>query len=155
MNIVEDTSRECAKLKKKACMIVFFSDGENTGDENTLVRAVKLAEREGIKVITVGIGEDNPSRISVYEDGVFSGYEKGEDGGDYLTGIDKETLKFIAEGSHGIYIRENEASRAVDFIDKNLAQEKIEVRAETSPISVYLLLASIVALAILKKYGTV
>jgi len=96
-----------------------------------------------------------PFRIPVYEEGILIGFEKGKDGDDYLTGIDEETLRFIADRSNGIYVREDDIYKAINFIEENLALKKIETKGEFNPIVSYLLLASLISLGILKRYSTI
>lgn len=74
-------------------IIILLTDGENNDGSLTLPQAMTLAQKEGVKVYTIGVGNDR------YMETVF-GIKLGGNGG-----LDEESLKQIAEATKGTYFR--------------------------------------------------
>jgi Ca-activated chloride channel family protein len=115
----------------QAKIIVLISDGEPyindtrgmTYHENIFINAaIKQAVEEGIKVITIGVGEREGAKIPVYDsDGEFTGsYAKQESDIDYITYLEEEGLREIAFQTGGEYFYEENLEGLTEFIEENL-----------------------------------
>ena len=111
-------------------IIVLFSDGESfindiSGmtyrEENVIEQATKEAVKEGVKVITVGVGEQQGARIPVYDsNGKFTGDYAKLKGLDYVTYLEEEGLKKIASETEGEYFSEENIEVLIEYIKDNL-----------------------------------
>ena len=111
-------------------IVVLFSDGEpfrndvrgmDYREEVFIERAVEEAVEEGIKVITVGVGEGEGARIPLYDsDGEFTGNYAKLHGTDYVSYLDEESLKDIASQTGGEYFFEENLGGLIEFIKENL-----------------------------------
>lgn len=152
-NMLDAIAEALKNLDKKTALIVLLSDGENIGSNEHLLRAMNLAQRNKVKIIVVGVGEDEPNRIPIYgDDGEFAGYEKDPKGNDYITSLNEENLRFIAEQSDGLYAREWEIDKARNFLRESLQDAQVEIDSAYNPIVSYLLLAAIFPLVVLIRY---
>jgi hypothetical protein len=121
-----------AKIK----LIVLFSDGEAfvgvsrgmQGTERGLMeQAMIRAGLEGIKVITVGVGEPKGARIPTYNSaGAFSGEYAQLHNADLYFYLKKESLKEIASRTGGRYYDEDDRRGLIGFIKENLDSAPFE-----------------------------
>lgn len=133
--------------EKKAKILIVFSDGEFFNsqkgmigqDEELLETAVRKASQENIKIVTVGVGEKEGAAIPLYNDkGEFAG-EYARDGGKiYLTRLEEDVLKKIAERTGGKYFSEKEVSGLLRFLNENLFTESVS-RKKTEPQDINIL----------------
>jgi hypothetical protein len=121
-----------SKFSKDAKMklIVLFSDGEafvgvSRGLQDTerglFEQAMTRARLEGIKVVTVGVGEPKGAKIPLFKtDGGFTGgYARLHDADLYFY-LRTERLKEIASRTGGRYYGENDRQGLIRFIKENL-----------------------------------
>ena len=83
----------------KSKIIVLITDGENNSGEIDPIRAAELAKELGIKIYTIGIGQEGGAPIP-YIHPVF-----GKVYSDTLTYLDEKTLKKISSITNGAYFR--------------------------------------------------
>jgi Ca-activated chloride channel homolog len=125
LDVASKFSKE-AKIK----LIVLFSDGEafvgvSRGVQDTerglFEQAITRASLEGIKVVTVGVGEPKGAKIPLYKtDGAFTGeYARLHDTDLYFY-LRTERLKEIASRTGGRYYDENDRQGLIRFIKENL-----------------------------------
>jgi Ca-activated chloride channel family protein len=125
LDVASKFSKE-AKIK----LIVLFSDGEafvgvSRGVQDTerglFEQAMTRARLDGIKVITVGVGEPKGAKIPLYRtDGAFTGeYARLHDADLYFY-LRTERLKEIASRTGGRYYDENDRQALIGFIKENL-----------------------------------
>ncbi len=146
-NIAEELAQECQRLGKRSCLVVFASDGENIGKSATLADALRFARANNIKVIAVGVGETESVPIPIYDEyGRLVDYEKDSSGNRFLTKLDEDTMRLIAEETGGIYVREDELDKARGFLAANLKKEKMKADNPNSPLAAILLIAALVPL---------
>lgn len=137
-------------------IIVLFSDGEPfywstqgmTYDERkSIEKAMARAAADGIKIITVGIGEPNGTKIPIYySDGTFSGKYEQLLGKDYVSYLEESTLQEIASRTNGKYFNENDQSQLIQCIRDSLVtvdadENNEEVRVYRSIAHWFLLVA--------------
>jgi Ca-activated chloride channel family protein len=109
-------------------ILVVFSDGENyvtsTGvanqEEIYFNQIVEQAIANGITVITVGVGETSGATIPIYYNGEFSGYYYQSNDEDYVTYLDEDRLKSLADATGGEYFFESNADELMEFIIDSL-----------------------------------
>lgn len=82
-----------SKISDKA--IILLTDGESNDGSLSLPQAIKLAEEEGIKTYTIGVGSRNAFM------GLFAGLNSG---------VDERGLKALANATKGEYFRAESAT---------------------------------------------
>lgn len=93
-------------------VLVLVSDGEDhEGDINTVIEE---AARNGIQIVTIGVGSERGGPIPEKQSGVVQNYLKDRDGETVITRLDEQTLKEIAESTSGRYINGRVTQEAVD-----------------------------------------
>ncbi len=90
-------------------IIILLTDGENNDGSLTLPKAMTLAQKEGVKIYTIGVGNDR------YMETVFGiklgGYSR----------LDEKSLQQIADATKGTYFRAKNTEslqKIYDIIDK-------------------------------------
>ncbi|MBC8253510.1 MAG: VWA domain-containing protein, partial [Ardenticatenia bacterium] len=112
-------------------LIILFSDGEPfvgltrgmTEYERAFIeQAVQKAVEEGIKVITVGIGEREGAKTPLFDaQGTFTGEYAKLQGVDYVSYLEEEGLKEIASRTGGKYFLETDREGLIEFLEENLS----------------------------------
>jgi len=81
-------------------VIILLTDGED--HEGNVMEVAEKAAKEGIKIITVGIGTTNGEPVPVRdESGNVSGYKKNKKGKVVMSKLDSEILQTIAQKTGG------------------------------------------------------
>jgi Ca-activated chloride channel homolog len=161
LDVASKFSKE-AKIK----LIVLFSDGEafvgvSRGVQDTerglFEQAMTRARLEGIKVITVGVGEPKGAKIPLYKtDGTFTGeYARLHDADLYFY-LRTERLREIASRTGGRYYDENDRQGLIRFIKENLDSAPYEEIAgkttEYRSIARWLILACLPVWAMIARH---
>jgi len=117
----ETLSRQTGKDQKdfeiKSKIIVLLTDGQNNAGRRAPEEAAALAKEWGIKVYTIGVGGEEGL---VQQDGIFGQFlmRMGE-------GVDKETLKGVAESTGGAFYMAEDADglrkvcREIDRLERS------------------------------------
>lgn len=101
-------------INKGSRKVILLSDGEdNEGNDNA---AIKLANKEGIIVTSVGIGSDEGAPVPEYEFGQLMGYKSDMNGQTVISKRQTEALHKMAESTGGTYIDGNNIDEAPDKI---------------------------------------
>lgn len=101
-------------ISKGSRKVILLSDGEdNEGNDNA---AIKLANKEGIVVTSVGIGSDEGAPVPEYEFGQLMGYKSDMNGQTVISKRQTEALHKMAESTGGTYIDGNNIDEAPDKI---------------------------------------
>ena len=111
--------REEKEKNNKA--IILLTDGENNDGSLSMAQAIGLAEKEGIKIYTVGVGSDRNFLGSLF------GLGNGE--------LDEKSLKELAQRTKGNYFRATDVNSLAEIYTKidqlepaksegNIVQEK-------------------------------
>jgi Ca-activated chloride channel family protein len=124
-NVIDDFSED-----EQAKLIILFGDGEyflndtrgmTYREEISIERVVEELVEEGIKVITVGVGEAEGARIPLYDsDGEFTGGYAKLQGLDYISYLEEYVLEEIASKTEGEYFFEENLEGLIEFIIENL-----------------------------------
>ena len=101
-------------------VVVLVSDGEDhEGDIDDIVRE---AARNGIRIISIGVGTPGGGPIPERSNGVVQRYKRDNDGNTVITRLDEATLEEIASSTDGIYINGSVTQQAVsevtDFLQR-------------------------------------
>jgi len=114
LKAMETAADKFKDINKNSRKIVLLSDGEdNEGNDNA---AIKLANREGMMVTSVGIGSEEGAPVPEYEFGQLMGYKSDMNGQTVISKRQTEALHKIAESTGGTYIDGNNINEAPDKI---------------------------------------
>lgn len=115
--------------------LFIISDGEDHQDDAS--SAIAQATKDGIKTYTIGVGTEKGGPIPIKDKyGVLQGYKKDSKGEVVITKMNEKTLKDIADGGNGKYIRGNKTQKTVDYVEDLLVKaEKSEF--ESTKLSDY------------------
>ncbi|KMQ69518.1 von Willebrand factor A [Chryseobacterium sp. FH2] len=114
LKAMQAAANKFKNVNKDSRKIVLLSDGEdNEGNDNA---AIKLANKEGIMVTSVGIGTDEGAPVPEYVFGQLMGYKSDVSGQTVISKRQTEALKKMAEGTGGSYIDGNNINEAPDRI---------------------------------------
>ncbi|MDO4224303.1 MAG: VWA domain-containing protein [Bergeyella zoohelcum] len=105
-------------VPKSSRQVVLISDGEdNEGNEE---EALKLAKKEGIKILSIGVGKEDGTPIPEYYYGQLMGYKTDFFGETILTKRQTRALEHLAEETGGVYINGNNIKSAVQSLSDEL-----------------------------------
>ncbi|MDR6920637.1 MULTISPECIES: VWA domain-containing protein [Chryseobacterium] len=108
-------------VSKGSRKVVLMSDGEdNEGNDNA---AIRLANKEGISITSVGIGTDEGAPVPEYVYGQLMGYKTDMDGATVISKRQTEALKKMAGSTGGEYIDGNNVNEAPDRIIDALSKK--------------------------------
>ena len=121
-------------IPKGGRQIVLLSDGEdNEGNEK---QAGKLAAKEDIFVITVGIGSEEGAPIPEYAFGQLMGYKTDRSGQTVISKRENLALKNIVDQTNGSYVEgnnlENATTQIIDELQKNASSSESMVTSNNS-----------------------
>ncbi|HHB52714.1 MAG TPA: VWA domain-containing protein, partial [Saprospiraceae bacterium] len=109
--------------------LFIVSDGEDH-EENTISLAQK-AQKEGIKIYTVGVGSIDGGPIPMRNIGGGISYKKDNKGEVVITKMNEQVLKDIANEAKGIYINGNKTQETINTIEDILIKaEKNEFESK-------------------------
>jgi len=124
---------------EKVKVIILLSDGEafmgwTRGIQETergwIEEALEKAIKEGIKVITVGVGDPEGAKIPLYDvHGEFTGDYAKLRGVDYISYLEEDGLREIASRTGGRYFFEKDRDGLIEFIEENLTSAGTEAVA--------------------------
>lgn len=121
-------------IPKGARQVVLLSDGEdNEGNEKP---ASKLAAKEGISVVTVGIGSEEGAPIPEYVFGQLMGYKTDMNGQTVISKRENLALKNIADQTKGSYVDgnnlENATTQIIDGLRKSASSTESMVKSNNA-----------------------
>ncbi|MCA0131107.1 vWA domain-containing protein [Winogradskyella alexanderae] len=113
-------------------ILIIISDGED--HEGEAVDIAEEANDEGIRILTVGVGDVKGGPIPIKRNGVVLNYKKDQNGETVITRLDEATLKEIAQETDGIYINGSNTTEVVDTI-KDLLDKMDKKEFESKQIA--------------------
>jgi Ca-activated chloride channel family protein len=121
-------------IPKGSRKVVILSDGEdNEGNEKP---AIKLAQKEGITAITVGIGSEEGAPIPEYVFGQLMGYKTDVNGQTVISKRQDTALQNIASETDGTYVDgnnlENATSQIIDGLNKTSTSSESVVKSQNA-----------------------
>jgi Ca-activated chloride channel family protein len=131
-------------LKAKSKIIILATDGQNNSGKVEPLTAADAAAALGVKIYTVGIGEQGSAPMPVFMGGQKVGYQN------VPVDVDEETLQKIADKTGGKYYRADNAEKfqkiyaEIDKLEKTEAT--ISKYTEFKELFPWLVLAGLVLL---------
>ncbi|WHF52992.1 VWA domain-containing protein [Chryseobacterium gotjawalense] len=121
-------------IPKGARQVVLLSDGED--NESNEKPAAKLASKEGISVISVGIGSEEGAPIPEYVFGQLMGYKTDRAGQTVISKRETLALKNMANQTNGTYVDgntlENATAQIIDGLRKSAASSETMVKSNNA-----------------------
>lgn len=121
-------------IPKGARQVVLLSDGED--NESNEKPAAKLAAKEGISVITVGIGSEEGAPIPEYVFGQLMGYKTNIQGETVISKRETQALQNIANKTNGTYVDgnnlENATTQIIDGLRKSATSSETMVKSNNA-----------------------
>lgn len=105
--------KESSNLDKK--VMILLTDGENNDGFLSVAQATKLAQDEGVKVYTIGVGSQNNMMQAMFGN----------------QGVDEKSLQEIAKATEGQYFRAKDANSLAAVYAKIDKLEPIETNTNT------------------------
>jgi len=93
------------ELKSKSKIIILATDGQNNSGKIQPLMAADVASALGVKIYTVGIGEQGMAPMPVFMGGQKVGYQN------VRVDVDEDTLQKIADKTAGKYYRADNAEK--------------------------------------------
>ncbi|WP_415061591.1 vWA domain-containing protein [Bdellovibrio sp.] len=116
----------------KSRVMIFMTDGENNSGTIDPETGLEIAKGYGIKVYSIGIGKDGPTRIPVYTRDIFG--QKIKTYQPFESTVNEDLLSRMASETGGKYYRatsEGSLKKVFNDID-NLEKTKIDVNKFTN-----------------------
>lgn len=116
----------------KSRVMIFMTDGENNSGTIDPETGLEIAKGYGIKVYSIGIGKDGPTRIPVYTRDIFG--QKIKTYQPFESTVNEELLERMAQETKGKYYRaesDNALKKVFSDID-TLEKTKIDVNKFTN-----------------------
>ncbi|REC59896.1 hypothetical protein DRF65_23595 [Chryseobacterium pennae] len=131
---IQAATEKFKNVSKGSRKIILLSDGEdNEGNDNA---AIRLANKEGIAITSVGIGTDEGAPVPVYNDGQLMGYKTDINGGTVISKRQTEALNKMAGSTGGTYIDGNNINEApdriIDAINKKSSGSETLVKSQNA-----------------------
>lgn len=131
MQVAVEKFKNVSKGSRK---IVLLSDGEdNEGNDNA---AIKLANKEGVMITSVGIGSDEGAPVPEYVFGQLMGYKTDQAGETVISKRQTEALKKMAGSTGGSYIDGNNINEApnriIDALSKKMSLAETLVKSQNA-----------------------
>lgn len=118
LNGIKTVAEKFKNVAKGSRKVVLLSDGEdNEGNEKA---AIRLAKKEGISVVSVGIGTEEGAPIPEYVFGQLMGYKTDRNGQTVISKRQINALQNIAQETGGTYVDGNNLDSATAQIIEGL-----------------------------------
>eukprot|EP01093_Parvamoeba_rugata_P015548 TRINITY_DN5478_c0_g1_i1.p1 TRINITY_DN5478_c0_g1~~TRINITY_DN5478_c0_g1_i1.p1 ORF type:complete len:246 (-),score=71.56 TRINITY_DN5478_c0_g1_i1:215-952(-) len=99
-------------------VLIIISDGEDHDGE--ALDVAEEASEQGIRILTVGVGNTKGGPIPIKRNGVILNYKKDNNGETVITRLNEPTLKDIATEANGVYINGSNTAEVVKTIKEQL-----------------------------------
>tara|TARA_R110002049_G_scaffold114927_1_gene266617 strand:+ start:31533 stop:32570 length:1038 start_codon:yes stop_codon:yes gene_type:complete len=110
-------------------VLIIISDGEDHSE--AAVSVAEEANEEGIRIFTIGVGDEKGGPIPIKKNGILLNYKKDNKGETVITRLNEDVLKDIAKEANGVYINGTSTDVVVDNIREILnGMEKTEFEAK-------------------------
>lgn len=131
---IETTAEKFKTISKSARKVVLISDGEdNEGNDDA---AIREAEKQGITVVSVGVGTEEGAPVPEYMLGQLMGYKNDINGETVISKRQTQALKKIADKTGGTYIDGNNLEEAsaqiIAALKKNNSSGTVLVKSQNA-----------------------
>ena len=103
---------------KTSKLLILLSDGEDHTEGAQA--AADEANKQGMRIITVGIGTEKGGTIPLKVNGVVQSYKRDRNDEVVVTKLNKPGLEMIAKATKGGYVSGNNTKEVVEYIKKTL-----------------------------------
>lgn len=119
---------------KKYKVLILITDGED--NEGNPVKAAEEAEKEGIKIFSIGIGTSDGELIPITDEKGNKMYLKDRQGNVVKSRLDETTLQKTAHTTGGSYVRASAAGFGLNLIyeEKLSKMEKRELKGKMAKL---------------------
>lgn len=117
---------EDSKVSK---LVIMISDGEDHSEG--IEGATEEANKNGLKIITIGVGTEKGGPIPLKRNGVVESFQRDQNGEVVVTKLNETTLKEIAKNTQGGYINGNNTKEVVDYVKhalENIEKSEFETK---------------------------
>ena len=106
------------KGNKTSKLLIMISDGEDHSEG--AIDAAAEANKNGMKIITIGVGTEKGGPIPIKENGVVQSFKRDNNNEVVITKLNSESLKEIAKETKGGYINGSNTKEVLAYIKKAL-----------------------------------
>jgi Ca-activated chloride channel family protein len=106
------------KGNKTSKLLILISDGEDHSEEAT--EAASEANKNGMKIITIGVGTEKGGPIPLKQNGVVQSFKRDNNNEVVVTKLNQESLKEIAKATKGGYVNGNSTKEVLAYVKKAL-----------------------------------
>ena len=106
-----------------------ISDGEDHSEG--IEEATEEANKNGLKIITIGVGTEKGGPIPLKRNGVVESFQRDQNGEVVVTKLNETTLKEIAKITKGGYVNGNNTKEVVDYVKhalENIEKSEFETK---------------------------
>ena len=106
------------KGNKTSKLLILISDGEDHSEGAT--EAASEANKNGMKIITIGVGTEKGGPIPLKQNGVVQSFKRDNNNEVVVTKLNQESLKEIAKATKGGYVNGNSTKEVLAYVKKAL-----------------------------------
>jgi Ca-activated chloride channel family protein len=103
---------------KTSKLLILISDGEDHSEGAQA--AAEEANKQGMRIITVGIGTDKGGTIPLKRNGIVESYQRDNNDQVVVTKLNRASLEAIAKATKGGYVSGNNTKEVLEYIKTNL-----------------------------------
>ncbi|WP_418264357.1 VWA domain-containing protein [Flavobacterium faecale] len=103
---------------KTSKLLILISDGEDHSDG--AVAAAEEANKEGMRIITIGVGTEKGATIPLKRNGVVESYQRDKNSEVVVTKLNQVSLETIAKTTKGGYVNGNNTKEVMEYIKGTL-----------------------------------
>ncbi|WP_338408410.1 VWA domain-containing protein [uncultured Flavobacterium sp.] len=107
---------------KTSKLLILISDGEDHSEG--AAAAAEEAKKQGMKIITIGVGTEKGSTIPIRVNGIIQSFKRDNNNEVVITKMNTESLNTIAKATKGGYVNGNNTKEVLEYV-KN-ALDKIQ-----------------------------
>lgn len=114
---------------KVSKLVIMISDGEDHSEG--IEEATEEATKNGLKIITIGVGTEKGGPIPLKRNGVVESFQRDQNGEVVVTKLNEATLKEIAKITKGGYVNGNNTKEVVDYVKhalENIEKSEFETK---------------------------
>ncbi len=113
---------------KTSKLLILISDGEDHSEG--ALAAAEEANKEGMRIITIGVGTEKGATIPLKRNGVVESYQRDRNGDVVVTKLNQVSLETIAKATKGGYVNGNNTKQTMEYIKNTLDKiQKTEFEA--------------------------
>ncbi len=103
---------------KTSKLLILISDGEDHSEGAQA--AAEEANKQGMRIITIGIGTEKGGTIPFKKNGIVESYQRDNNGEVVVTKLNRASLESIAKATKGGYVNGNNTKEVLDYIKNTL-----------------------------------